>query len=511
MAAFLASQIPGALFRDNVRSLFVARSSGLSLINAPMNAPMNAFWTQLTLQSLSLYQWRSASYLYQIVGLLQSWRSGSVLLQNGDWVALGLLGVLFGLAPYVSTTLISVFLVAAIAFWGLLTLTDDRQKTAWGLTPIHLTVMVFWGVNVIATGASPVKRAALEGLAKLTLYLLTFVVMARVVRIAKLRSALVTIYLLTCVLVSSYGIRQMMYGAPPLATWSDPDSAMGNFTRIYSFLGNPNLLASYLLPATIFSVMAFLRWRSPWQKALAAMMLLLNGLNVIFTYSRGGWIALVIGFITLGLLLGYWFHLYRKAWVLPALVGGLGGFVLLSVIVIPPVRSRVLSMFVGRGDSSNNFRLNVWTSVLQMIKANPILGIGPGNDAFNQIYPVYSRTRFTALSAYSVLLEVTVEAGLIGLTSFLWLLLVTFNQAAIQLQRLRSQANVDGLWLMGAIASLAGLMGQGLVDTVLYRPQVSTLWWLCIAIIASFYSTLPTDRRLPDGSAKGEGDEGGRT
>ncbi|MEB3294917.1 MAG: IctB family putative bicarbonate transporter [Synechococcales bacterium] len=458
---------------------------------------MNALWTQLTLQSLALYQWRSASYLYRIVGLLQSWRSGSFLLQHGDLIALGLLGVLFGLAPYVTTTLISVFLVAAIAFWGLLTLTDERKTTGWGLTPIHLTVLLFWGVNVIATGASPVKRAALEGLAKLTLYLLTFVVMARVLRIAKLRSTLVTIYLLTCVLVSTYGIRQAIYGAPPLATWSDPESAMGNFTRVYSFLGNPNLLASYLLPAVIFSVMACFRWKTPWQKALAGMMLLINGLSVIFTYSRGGWIALVVSSVTLGLLLGYWLHLYRRTWVLPALVGGVGGFILLSVLVVPPVRSRVLSMFVGRGDSSNNFRLNVWTSVIQMIKARPVLGIGPGNDAFNQIYPIYSRTRFTALSAYSVLLEVTVEAGLIGLASFLWLLLVTFNQAALQLQRLRSQSDPDGFWLMGAIASLAGLMGQGLVDTVLYRPQVSTLWWLCVAIISSFYSTFPTDRRQP--------------
>jgi hypothetical protein len=35
---------------------------------------------------------------------------------------------------------------------------------------------------------------------------------------------------------------------------------------------------------------------------------------------------------------------------------------------------------------------------------------------------------------------------------------------------------------------------------VWYRPQVNTLWWMAVAIIASFYSTLPTDVRKPIGN-----------
>jgi len=147
----------------------------------------------------------------------------------------------------------------------------------------------------------------------------------------------------------------------------------------------------------------------------------------------------------------------------------------------------VMSIFVGREDSSNNFRINVWTAVIDMIKDRPILGIGPGNDAFNMVYPLYQRPNYNALSAYSVFLEVTVEAGLIGLFTFLWLLLVTFTQGWNQLQRLRETQDIQGYWLMGALASMAGMLGHGLVDTVWYRPQISTLWWLCMALVASFY------------------------
>ena len=466
-------------------------------MNTSSSSPLNLLWQQITLQTLPLYQWRTASYVARIVGALQGWRSGSVLLQWGDGITLGLLGILFAAAPYISTTLISVLLVGCIGFWALLTLAETREKEGWGLTPIHLTVMAYWGISAIATGLSPVRMAALEGLSKLTLYLLIFVVMARVLRLEKWRSALIAIYLHTALLVSCYGIRQWIFGAPALATWSDPDSEMGNFTRAYSFLGNPNLLSSYLMPAVAYSLMAIFSWVGMYRKALAAVMFAANLACVAFTYSRGGWIGLVLMFGTIALLLGYWMNLYRKKWVLPSILGGLISVIMISVVFVPPIRNRVLSIFIGRGDSSNNFRMNVWQSVMEMIKARPVLGIGPGNDAFNKVYPLYARTRFTALSAYSVLLEIAVETGLIGLTCFLWMLLVTFTQGGLQLQRLRNTANPQGLWLIGAIGAMVGLLGQGVVDTVWYRPQVNILWWMAVAIVASFYSALPTDVRKP--------------
>jgi len=149
-------------------------------------------------------------------------------------------------------------------------------------------------------------------------------------------------------------------------------------------------------------------------------------------------------------------------------------------------------MFAGREDSSNNFRLNVWAAVQDMIRARPVLGIGPGNTAFNAVYPRFQRTGYTALSAYSVFLEVLVETGVIGFTCFLWLLLVTFNQGWKQIQRLRQVGDRNGFWLIGAIASMVGMLVHGLVDTVWYRPPISTLWWLMIALVASYYNFQPS-------------------
>jgi putative inorganic carbon (HCO3(-)) transporter len=292
--------------------------------------------------------------------------------------------------------------------------------------------------------------------------------------------------------VSIYGLRQWFFGAEALATWVDPESPSAKLTRVYSYLGNPNLLAGYLLPAVALSLAAVFAWQRWLPKALAMTMFVVNSACLVLTFSRGGWIGFVVLIFVFLVLLLYWYSVRLpeawRPWAMPVLLGGSVGLMVLAVLFVGPVRDRVASIFIGRRDSSNNFRMNVWSSVVEMIRDRPILGIGPGNNAFNKIYPRYMHTRFSALSAYSIFLEVLVETGFIGFSCFLWLLIVTFNQGIQQLSRLRGSANYQGFWLVGAIAGMVGILSHGLVDTVWYRPEVNTLWWLMVAIIASYVS-----------------------
>jgi putative inorganic carbon (hco3(-)) transporter len=487
--------------------------------------PISLVWQSLTLSTLPLQQWLSGSYVHHLVGPLRRWRQGSWLMQWAEQIG-GILAMLvFGLAPFVPNELIGVLLVACGAYWVLLTLSEDQgvnqalqtgdtaaesfpsltleapsfpSPRSFLSTPIHLLVVLYWGVMTVAMGMSPEKKAAFAGWQKLTLYLLFFALLARVLRSPRIRNWVLTVFLLAALAVSVYGLQQWVSGAAALATWVDPTSPASKTTRVYSYLGNPNLLAGYLVPAVIVSIMAVFSWKSWMQKALAGLMVAVNGACLVFTFSRGGWIGIVVGLLVLALLLAYWWsiHLPRfwRIWALPIALGTAAVVILLAIVVVDPLRDRVSSMFVGRGDSSNNFRINVWLAVIDMIKDYPIFGIGPGNGVFNKIYPLYQRPRYSALSAYSIVLEVTVEAGFIGLACFLWLLLVTVTHAGRSLQYLRQLGDRGGYWLIGAIASLVGLLSHGTFDTVLYRPEVNTLWWLIIALISSY-----RDRPISDG------------
>ncbi|HIK28843.1 MAG: IctB family putative bicarbonate transporter [Oscillatoriaceae bacterium SKW80] len=447
-------------------------------------------WQNLTLENFSLYRWQDASFFYSLIGRpARVWRKSSFLLQWGDALAALLISLFFALAPFVSNDLLGVLLIACAGFWILLTLSDEPQIT--GVSPIHLLVLLYWSIATTATALSPVKKAALIGLIKLTLYLLLFALLARVLRINRFRSWIIAVYLHVSLIVSVYGMRQWFFKAEALATWTDPESPLAKMTRVYSYLGNPNLLAGYLVPAVVFSIAAIFAWRGLGPKALAVTMAVLNGACLILTFSRGGWIGFVVSLGALALFLVYWFSVklptHWRTWALPGTLMSAAVLLILAVVFIEPVRDRVLSMFVGRGDSSNNFRINVWAAVQEMIRARPILGIGPGNNAFNKIYPLYMRPRFSALSAYSIWLEIAVETGFIGLSCFMWLLLVTFNQARLQLVRMRQAGNTEAYWLMAASATMIGMLAHGFVDTVWYRPEVSSLWWMMVAIIASYY------------------------
>jgi len=449
-------------------------------------------WQNVTLNRFALHQWREVSLLHRALGFARSWRKGSLLLQWGDEIALVIIAVLFALAPYIPTALIGVLMLAGGALWFLLTVSDEAGE---GLTPIHLMVILYWGVMLMATALSPVRSAAVAGLIKLSLNVLLFLLMARVLRRSRLRTGLITVYLLTSLVVSVVGLRQWFFGAEALATWVDPTSNLADTTRVYSYLGNPNLLAGYLIPAVMLSGGAIFAWPRWTPKLLAVLSLLVNMACLVLTFSRGGWLGFVgAGFALLVLLVQFWsirFNDFWKRWAIPVLLGGAAAFLVMSVAALDPLRDRVMSIFAGRSDSSNNFRINVWMSVIEMIKDRPILGIGPGNDAFNKIYPLYQQPRYTALSAYSVFLEIAVEAGLIGLAVFLWLLTVTLGQGWRQLQRLREVQSVQAYWLMAALATMVGMLIHGLVDTIWYRPQVSTLWWLMLALVASYYSSKP--------------------
>jgi putative inorganic carbon (hco3(-)) transporter len=460
---------------------------------------MNLVWQRFTLSYLPLKQYLTTSYLHRfLVGLLSSWRQGSILMQWGDTIAAANLSLVYALAPFVSSTLIGLLLTTCVGLWLLLTLSDEAAPRIPSVTPIHLLVLLYWAVAAVATALSPVKKVAVNDLTTLTLYLLLFALCARVLRSPRIRSWMIVLYLHVSLIVSIYGMRQWFLGAPPLATWVDQESAFSKTTRVYSYLGNPNLLAGYLLPAVVFSLVAVFVWQGWIKKALALTMFVVNTACLILTFSRGGWIGLVVAFLTVMALLIYWWSIemppFWRTWSLPIILGGLIGVLLLAMIFVEPVRLRVVSIFADRKDSSNNFRRNVWDAVFEMIRDRPIIGIGPGHGSFNKIYPLYQHPRYTALSAYSVLLEVTVETGFVGLAAFLWLLIVTFNTAFLQMQRLRKLRSADGFWLIGAIATMAGMLAHGTVDTVFYRPEVNSIWWLVVGLIASYYTYTPHDQ-----------------
>ena len=392
--------------------------------------------------------------------------------------------------PLVTRGGLSLLILAA----GLLWLIWALRTPAGPLGAINSWLLLLLGIAVVATGCSPVPLAAFKGLLKLLSYLGVYALMRQLLAEAPQWWNRIVAALLAGQLVSAVlAIRQLYGDTAELARWADPNSVADGTIRVYGPLENPNLLAGYLIPILPIALVALLRWRSWPQRLFAATALALGAIALFLSYSRGGWLGMLAALGALVLLLvlrqtRQWPPLWRRLFPLLLLLGAVAVLVV-AVTQVEPLRIRVLSLVAGREDSSNNFRINVWLAAIDMIQARPWLGIGPGNTAFNLIYPLYQQPKFNALSAYSVPLELLVEGGVPYLLAALGLLVASLRAGLAQLKGESSWA----LPALAAVAAIAGLGMQGITDTIFFRPEVQLTGWFCLASLAVSRAQAGTD------------------
>jgi putative inorganic carbon (HCO3(-)) transporter len=345
-------------------------------------------------------------------------------------------------------------------------------------------------MGAVAMAFSPYPLLAAKGLAKMGIFMLAFWAFYRNLDQQTWRIPLLAL-IVGATGIALHGIYQWTIKVPPLALWDDAGS-LGHITRVYSFLRNPNLLAGYLLPAMALTIGASLQARGLWRLAGLGSAAA-QAVCLYFTYSRGGW----LGMMAMGAVFVAVFLWRERARLAPfkkhVIVAGIGAVVALAAVVMssPALMERLQSMVTVRGHSSNSYRANVWAAVVNMIGDTWPIGIGPGNDVFKRIYPLYMFSGFEALGAYNIFLEVFVELGILGIGAFLWLLLA---HMARQVWGVCQQWADGRSWMMAAcLAATVAIMVHGLVDTVFYRPQVSILFWLVLAMTIKLSQPAPTE------------------
>ncbi|MEB3234711.1 MAG: IctB family putative bicarbonate transporter [Cyanobacteriota bacterium] len=414
-------------------------------------------------------------------GSLADWHQGPLARRLPQIAGVVICALMAGL-PVLSRGGLGLLISASGLLWILWAL----RTPAGRLGSINLWILGILAIATLATGFSPVPVAAFKGLLKLISYLGVYALLRELLaHNPRWWDRIVAALLGGSLLTSVLGIRQLFGNTEELARWADPNSVADGTIRIYGTLENPNLLGGYLLAVLPLALAAVLRWSPPLQRLFAASSLGLGLIALVLTYSRGAWMGMVasLGLMALLLVLRQtrsWPPLWRRLFPLLLLLLGAAALVVL-VTQVEPLRVRVLSLVAGREDSSNNFRINVWMAALKMVEARPWLGIGPGNTAFNLIYPLFQQPKFNALSAYSIPLEIAVEAGLSGLLVLLGLLGAAVR-SGLRLSR------GDGHLALPALASLAmvaGLGVQGLTDTIFFRPEVQVIGWFGLAVISA--------------------------
>ena len=346
-------------------------------------------------------------------------------------------------------------------------------------SPINKYVMLYCVVYAAGTLASVTPRESLP-IGLLTVFFTAFALVP--VNSVDSRAGLeqmVKLMVLGGVLVSLYGIIQYVFRIGyQSAAWVDSSMFSGIEFRVSSTLENPNMLGQYLVLMIPLGGACLLNAKGKKRRwfwlgccgVLCACMLL--------TFSRGAWLALLCAGLVFVILLK------------PQLLALAPVALVALYFVLPDTIVQRFTSIGNLGDRSTSYRVSIWMGSLRMLKDYWLCGVGPGNAAFNTVYPTYSYDSIVTPHSHNLLLQITADAGIVALILFCVLLFWYVRGLCAAAHKER-----DGkgrLLQVAFLSGVAGFMVQAMTDYSFYNYRVMFLFWayLALGMVAARWSQL---------------------
>ena len=260
--------------------------------------------------------------------------------------------------------------------------------------------------------------------------------------------------------------------------------------RINSSFFSANGLGAYLLPVIGLVVHSLytsvLRHKSWLLGGLFATLLVILLSCLCWTYSRSSWIGfLIILFVMVlldrrkSLFVGSLFLIFIFIF-LPSLNNVRHLYLISDNTGISAQKTNSLFDLGALLEQGGSGRNCFWKKAVTIIQSSPIYGTG-----LNTYSRIIKRdpdpnTQWYAHNSY---LQLTAETGILGLTSFLWLLFVLLSNGLDYCKRIKNPWSLT--ILQGTVAGLFGYLVQGFFDNTFYTVQLSVLLWMMIALMVA--------------------------
>lgn len=418
------------------------------------------------------------SYLYE----------NSLFLQNIDKFILPFILLTFISSTFMNSDAIGFFALIAMFLTFVKMLTKPEELLTFKHFEIWL--VAYFMLVLVSLFGSTLFELSLKGFFKTFVYIGFYFSVVQYLKVNRNKIPVIFATMIFCVCSESLiGFLQSFLHLDEISTWQDktglnPEDVL---SRVYGTLKplNPNLFGGYLvcgLPAVIGSVFYFMNKRLFKLTAIACGLSVLTIYAILQTGCRGAYLAmmLILGCAFIISAKFFW-KTYKKIYL--SFIGAVAALFVFAMTFVGALRHRFLSIFAMRNDSSNSFRFNVYHSSLDMFKDNWLLGIGVGNKNFREIYGLYMKTGFDALSAYNIYLETAVESGIFALITFLGFLFTLSKDAVTYILKSENKENI--IYISASIVAIWAVMFHGLVDTIYFRPQLQFMFWTYVAVISA--------------------------
>lgn len=302
---------------------------------------------------------------------------------------------------------------AALILWRVaLKQTEAIQRS----TPVGGLILLFMAVGFLLMSLiQPNAGIAFAGWRAQVLYMVWFFLILHLIEDDRDFKILCAAFAFVVFVLSLHGIYQYIIAVPIPAGWVSKTEA-GVRTRVFSLTGSPNIFGSLLVMGAPLMASGMYYFKKPVAKLLSLCAAISACLCLLFTFSKGAWLGIVLAVVLFSLFLD------------KRLLGVMGAAISVILVAVPSVTNRITYLFTSNyaEASAVGGRTLRWETGWNLLHDNnPWLGFGLGRFGGavamnNQVLDETEEFSYFYMDNYY--LKTMVEMGYVGIIFFVILL-----------------------------------------------------------------------------------------
>ena len=359
------------------------------------------------------------------------------------------------------------------AFFGKIVIKLELSDAFVGI----FTVIMLVGGIISIGGTASVKEAAIY-----TCFMLMYFMIVTLINTREWLKRLTVGLVASGTLTALYGIYQKLSGNMETGTM-DKDVFGDLGGRVTSTFENSNMLGVFIIMVFPFALSYAFSSKKLYMKLASLACCGIMGICLIYTWSRGAWLGLILACFIFVLLYGHY--------IIPLLVpaGALGITLLWNKIGGSGLVGNLMTRFssiVTMSDTSSVYRLGIWRGSLKVATENWFTGIGVGPEAFRKIYIKFAESGIeTAVHSHNLFLQIFIENGAVGFAVFIIAIALCIGSGLSLVRRSTSVTSFEKSITVAAISGLLAALLQGMTDFIWFNYRIFFFFWVVAAFISA--------------------------
>jgi len=255
---------------------------------------------------------------------------------------------------------------------------------------------------------------------------------------------------------------------------------------IYQYGSTSSQYWNWLVALAFGQALLNRKLKVPW-RVLLALIVVVSLYAVAFHAAwKSGWLPPVVAIITIIALRRWWLGL---------------ALVLIGPVVFPSI----MEQLIASDAYSYATRLEAWAILLEIMKANPVLGLGPSN--YYYYTPLYSIRGYSVrFNSHNQYIDIVAQTGVVGLFFLFWFF-IEIGRLGWQLRE-KVPEGFPRAHVYGVLGGLAGMVVSGMLGDwflpFVYNVGIvglrsSILGWLFLGTLVAMQHMVASGAFAEDG------------